>query len=71
MLDVNIFDSMRIGLASPDKFFARWSLGEVIKKPETINQQPIFFALTGSCRVPLRIVPTRDLDTNANNRVRL
>ena len=36
MLDVNIFDSMRIGLASPDKI-REWSFGEVIKKPETIN----------------------------------
>ena len=35
MLDVNIFDSMRIGLASPDKI-RQWSHGEV-KKPETIN----------------------------------
>ena len=35
MLDVNNFDSMRIGLASPDKIRA-WSHGEV-KKPETIN----------------------------------
>jgi len=34
MLDVNIFDSMRIGLASPDKIL-QWSHGEV-KKPETI-----------------------------------
>jgi len=29
MLDVNIFDSMRIGLASPDKI-RQWSYGEVI-----------------------------------------
>ena len=35
MIDVNVFDSMRIGLASPDKI-RQWSHGEV-KKPETIN----------------------------------
>ena len=35
MLDVNNFDSMRIGLASPEKI-REWSHGEV-KKPETIN----------------------------------
>ena len=35
MLDVNNFDSMRIGLASPEKI-REWSYGEV-KKPETIN----------------------------------
>ncbi len=39
MLDVNIFDSMRIGLASPDKI-RLWSHGEV-KKPETINYRTL------------------------------
>lgn len=39
MLDVNIFDSMRIGLASPDKI-REWSFGEV-KKPETINYRTL------------------------------
>ena len=39
MLDVNIFDSMRIGLASPDKIL-QWSHGEV-KKPETINYRTL------------------------------
>lgn len=39
MLDVNIFDSMRIGLASPDKI-REWSYGEV-KKPETINYRTL------------------------------
>jgi len=39
MLDVNIFDSMRIGLASPDKI-REWSHGEV-KKPETINYRTL------------------------------
>ena len=39
MLDVNIFDSMRIGLASPDKI-RQWSHGEV-KKPETINYRTL------------------------------
>ena len=43
MLDVNIFDSMRIGIASPDKI-REWSLGEVIKKPETINAADFFCA---------------------------
>lgn len=39
MLDVNIFDSMRVGLASPDKIKS-WSHGEV-KKPETINYRTL------------------------------
>ncbi len=39
MLDVNIFDSMRIGLASPEKI-RQWSFGEV-KKPETINYRTL------------------------------
>ena len=39
MLDVNLFDSMRIGLASPDKI-RLWSHGEV-KKPETINYRTL------------------------------
>ena len=39
MLDVNIFDSMRIGLASPD-VIRQWSHGEV-KKPETINYRTL------------------------------
>ena len=39
MLDVNVFDSMRIGLASPEKIM-EWSHGEV-KKPETINYRTL------------------------------
>ena len=39
MLDVNEFDSMRIGLASPEKIL-EWSHGEV-KKPETINYRTL------------------------------
>ena len=39
MLDVNVFDSMRIGLASPEKII-EWSHGEV-KKPETINYRTL------------------------------
>lgn len=39
MLDVNNFDSMRIGLASPEKI-CEWSFGEV-KKPETINYRTL------------------------------
>ena len=39
MLDVNKFDSMRIGLASPDKI-REWSYGEVTK-PETINYRTL------------------------------
>lgn len=39
MLDVNNFDSMRIGLASPEKI-REWSYGEV-KKPETINYRTL------------------------------
>ena len=39
MLDVNEFDSMRIGLASPEQIL-EWSHGEV-KKPETINYRTL------------------------------
>ena len=39
MLDVNNFDSMRIGLASPEQI-RTWSHGEV-KKPETINYRTL------------------------------
>ena len=39
MLDVNNFDSMRIGLASPEQIL-KWSYGEV-KKPETINYRTL------------------------------
>lgn len=39
MLDVNNFNSMRIGLASPDQIRG-WSHGEV-KKPETINYRTL------------------------------
>ncbi|MGI6588203.1 MAG: DNA-directed RNA polymerase subunit beta' [Peptococcia bacterium] len=39
MLDVNNFDQMRIGLASPEQVRA-WSSGEV-KKPETINYRTL------------------------------
>ncbi|HEX6970713.1 MAG TPA: DNA-directed RNA polymerase subunit beta' [Limnochordia bacterium] len=39
MLDVNNFDTIRIGLASPEQIRA-WSSGEV-KKPETINYRTL------------------------------
>lgn len=39
MLDVNNFDSMRIGIASPDQI-RKWSHGEV-RKPETINYRTL------------------------------
>ena len=39
MLDVNNFDSMRIGLASPEQI-REWSYGEV-RKPETINYRTL------------------------------
>jgi DNA-directed RNA polymerase subunit beta' len=38
-LEFNIFDSIKIGLASPDKIM-EWSYGEV-KKPETINYRTL------------------------------
>lgn len=38
-MDFKMFDSMRIGLASPDKIL-EWSYGEV-KKPETINYRTL------------------------------
>ena len=39
MIDVNNFEFMKIGLASPDKIRS-WSYGEV-KKPETINYRTL------------------------------
>ncbi|WP_413509226.1 DNA-directed RNA polymerase subunit beta' [Carnobacterium maltaromaticum] len=39
MIDVNNFENMQIGLASPDKIRS-WSYGEV-KKPETINYRTL------------------------------
>ena len=39
MIDVNNFEYMKIGLASPDKIRS-WSYGEV-KKPETINYRTL------------------------------
>lgn len=39
MIDVNRFEFMKIGLASPDKIRS-WSFGEV-KKPETINYRTL------------------------------
>ena len=39
MLDINEFDLIRIGLASPE-MIRRWSNGEV-KKPETINYRTL------------------------------
>ena len=39
MLDVNVFDELRIGLATADDIGA-WSHGEV-KKPETINYRTL------------------------------
>ncbi|API88150.1 DNA-directed RNA polymerase subunit beta' [Marinilactibacillus sp. 15R] len=39
MIDVNNFESIQIGLASPDKIRS-WSFGEV-KKPETINYRTL------------------------------
>ena len=39
MIDVNTFESMQIGLASPEKIRS-WSFGEV-KKPETINYRTL------------------------------
>ena len=39
MIDVNRFESIQIGLASPDKI-RNWSYGEV-KKPETINYRTL------------------------------
>ena len=49
MLDVNNFESMRIGLASPEQI-RTWSYGEV-KKPETINYRTFE---TGTRRFVLR-----------------
>jgi len=40
MMDFNIFDSIKIGLASPEQIRNEWSHGEV-KKPETINYRTL------------------------------
>ena len=39
MMEFNVFDSIKIGLASPDQIRS-WSYGEV-KKPETINYRTL------------------------------
>ena len=39
MVDLEVFDRIKIGLASPDKI-REWSKGEV-KKPETINYRTL------------------------------
>lgn len=39
MFELNTFDSIKIGLASPEKI-RQWSKGEV-KKPETINYRTL------------------------------
>ena len=39
MLDVNKFDAIKIGIASPEKI-RQWSYGEVTK-PETINYRTL------------------------------
>ena len=39
MIDVNKFEALKIGIASPDKI-REWSYGEV-KKPETINYRTL------------------------------
>ena len=39
MIDNNVFDSIKIGLASPDQI-REWSYGEVTK-PETINYRTL------------------------------
>ena len=39
LLELNTFDAMKIGLASPEKI-RNWSRGEV-KKPETINYRTL------------------------------
>ena len=38
-MENNVFDSIKIGLASPDQI-RNWSYGEV-KKPETINYRTL------------------------------
>ena len=38
-MEFNVFDSIKIGLASPEKI-REWSYGEV-KKPETINYRTL------------------------------
>lgn len=44
MIDNNAFDSIKIGLASPEQIRA-WSYGEV-KKPETINYRTLNLSVT-------------------------
>ncbi len=40
MMDFNVFDSIKIGLASPEQIRTQWSHGEVTK-PETINYRTL------------------------------
>ena len=57
MLDVNNFDRIRIGLASPDQI-REWSSGEV-KKPETINYRTLTPERDGLFCEPLQCAKTR------------
>ena len=43
-MENNVFDSIKIGLASPDQI-RNWSYGEV-KKPETINDSSASWSLS-------------------------
>ena len=64
MIDNNVFDSIKIGLASPEQM-REWSYGEV-KKPETINYRTLKPERDGLfCE---RIFgPTKDWDVTAVN----
>ena len=54
---VESFDAIRIGLASPDKIRS-WSYGEV-KKPETINLPYLQAGNATVCSAPRYLVPSR------------
>ena len=57
MFELNNFDSIQIGLASPEKI-REWSFGEV-KKPETINYRTLKPERDGLLCERI-FVPTRD-----------
>ena len=64
VLDINNFDAIRIGLASPEQIRA-WSSGEV-KKPETINYRTLKPEREGLFCEKI-FGPTRDWNATAGN----
>ena len=68
MMDVNMFDGIKIGLASPEKIRS-WSYGE-IKKPETINYRTLKPERDGLFCEKI-FGPTKDYECNCGKYKRL